>query len=135
MSDVALQRFSTRHLSPRQVEAFVTSLVMSGRVNASLFHLRDNANSTMLRFASKGGQSLYWERNLRVRLKRESQMVKRIADGIDHGKSGLGFCNEYFQFLHKSQRGVDTPARAAFAAENGAEDQLYGDEDIMEDLH
>ncbi|PLB44087.1 COP9 signalosome complex subunit 3 [Aspergillus steynii IBT 23096] len=135
MSDVAWQRFSAGQLSPRQIEAFVASLVMSGRVSAVLFHLRDNINSTMLRFASRGGQALYYERHLRTKLNFESQLVKTIANGIDHSKSGLGFSNEHFQFLHKNQRCVDTPARVAFLAESQADSQIHGDEDIMEDLH
>ncbi|KAI9039259.1 putative COP9 subunit 3 [Aspergillus affinis] len=134
MSDVAWHRFSTGKLSSRETENYVASLVMSGRVGAVLVHLRDQSNPTMLRFASKRGQSLYWERHLQAKLRWESHLVKTIAGGIDHGKAELGFSNEFFQFLHKNQRSADTPARVSFVAENEA-DHIHGDEDIMDDLH
>lgn len=134
MSDVAWRRFSTGQLCPGQVEAYVASLVMSGLINALLFHLRDNSDSTMLRFASPSGQSLFWERDLRKKLERTGYLAKAIANSIDHGRASLGFSNEFFQFSHKNQRYADTPTRVAFAPEHEG-DQVYGDEDIMEDLH
>ncbi|KAK1150352.1 hypothetical protein N8T08_000254 [Aspergillus melleus] len=135
LSDVAWHRFSTGQLSPRETETYVASLVMSGRVGAVLVHLRDQSKPAMLRFASKRGQPLYWERHLQAKLKWESRLVKSVASGIDHGKADLGFSNEFFQFLHKNQRCADTPARVSFVAENEADDHIHGDEDIMDDMH
>ncbi|KAH8425662.1 putative COP9 subunit 3 [Aspergillus melleus] len=134
LSDVAWHRFSTGQLSPRETETYVASLVMSGRVGAVLVHLRDQSKPTMLRFASKRGQPLYWERHLQAKLKLESRLVKSVASGIDHGKADLGFSNEFFQFLHKNQRCADTPARVSFVAEDEADDHIHGDEDIMDDM-
>ncbi|KAL4869949.1 hypothetical protein BDV12DRAFT_166695 [Aspergillus spectabilis] len=103
MRDV-LQRVSSCTKEPLDIEEFVSSLVMSKELRATLSQSSSSESLTMLRFSLRTQSSVFQEEHIRARLVRGRSALNAIAGGIAQTDHALELSQENLQFLAKNQR-------------------------------
>ncbi|KAL1967750.1 hypothetical protein VTN77DRAFT_2439 [Rasamsonia byssochlamydoides] len=130
MADVS-RRASLAARDPFETELFVLSLVVSGKLNATLLDPRYASSSTLLRFSTLLPSSdAVLEKSIREQLLVERQKLRALANNVQGSDKRLELGKEFVDYLRKSQKRNDSTSKDGKA---GGRD-LDFDEDMMSDL-
>lgn len=112
--------------SAGDAESFVASLITSGALNATLSHLRDDCDSTMLHFAAAAPRPrMLQDTHVQAQLAQGVQVLRVLTGSIKESNRALELNDDYIDHLKRNQRRAETfKGRAS-----------TGDEDIMGDIH
>lgn len=125
MADVA-RSMSPYIESAGDAESFVASLITSGALNATLSHLRDDCDSTMLHFSTAASRScMLQDTHMQEQLAQGVQLLQNLTGSIKESNHTLELNDEYIDHVKRNQRRAESfKGRASI-----------GDEDIMGDIH
>lgn len=135
MTDVA------GHISPCSasigvIESFVSSFIMSGILDATLLHSRDQLSDTMLRFSVTVLKScVARETYMRKQLAQEGRILNLFMDNIAESDRVLELSIEHIENLHRTQRRAEDTARGGMDMATNKATEFDLDEDMMGDLH
>ncbi|KAL4806953.1 signalosome subunit 3 [Aspergillus unguis] len=134
MPDV-LQRATSCSKDSSEIEEFVTTLVMSNSVKATLSHPSNDQNTAMLHFSLGTQNNGHHEEYIRARLIERRSAFNAIAQAIVQTDSTLELSEENLHFLDKNQKwGAGTEKVVAMGHSEGVGGGDI-DEDLMGDGH
>jgi COP9 signalosome complex subunit 3 len=118
-----------------EIELFVLSLVVSGKLNATVLNARYASSSTMLRFSVVlSSTDAVMEESIRQQLLVERQKLQAFSSNVQGSDKRLELGKEYIDHLRKSQPRNDSTSKDVSAMVQGGERDLDFDEDMMSDL-
>lgn len=112
-------------------ESAISSLIMSGALDATLVQTQDHAGLSMLRFSTAlSFPRLSHELDVQSRLKQERQLMETLVYNLEETNNSLGVSDECLDNLQKGQAWSASGGANPTTAEAG----LEMDEDLMGDM-
>jgi COP9 signalosome complex subunit 3 len=130
VADLAKQVFPSP-VEEEVAESAVSSLIMSGALDATLVHTEDHAGLSMLRFSTSLSLPLLsHELDVQSRLKQERLLMEAFVSNLEETNNNLGLSDECVDSLQKGQGWSASGGVNPAIEETG----LDMDEDLMGDM-
>jgi COP9 signalosome complex subunit 3 len=131
VADLAKQVFPSP-VDEEIAESAVSSLIMSGALNATLVQMQDHAGLSMLRFSiALSFPRLSHELDVQTHLRQERQLMESLVCNLEETNYNLGMSDECVDSL---QRGQAWSASGGANPTTAEEAGLEMDEDLMGDM-
>lgn len=119
-----------------ETAAYVSSLISSGHLNATLTNTSEEPHAWILRFATSSttGPRGRTEQQQYEDLVKQTTRTMKISDHAREADRRLGLSKEYLDWARRIQKSKDAGSNVDFGGFTTMSDDYMGDEDMMSDL-